>query len=447
MLLHFSSSASEAPLPRPLHLAFLLWCTGLATVTFDRLGTFEAAGFTIKSYYFLFLAAALLTVASAGRAFFAFVPSALKQGLGFALLLALYQALLAPFSFYPLKSAVYTAWLIFDIVCVLLVGSFLLQAFQRQGSLLRVAHFLVAAALGLSAVVLVDHVAYHYGYGKGLIGFNQDELLKWGVSRPHAFAYEPSYLGLYFSLLMPILAAYLMGAHPKTRWMIFLCLAAFAASTLCLLAIGSRLGLAAALLTLGLAVLLSLRHLSPKPVLGLAAAVVAGALLTYAVSPPKQIQLVRENFVDTVVQGKDGSGNARVRAMQKSLGIAKESHLLGVGVGASYAYEMAREGRAGQLDSGAESIMSIWGQLLAESGLAGPLCFLALGLSLAVALYRRSAGGRNILFSMLFASCVIFFIFSAHWVGNVARTDIWVWIALWHAFGHGTAATDTNQSA
>ena len=83
----------------------------------------------------------------------------------------------------------------------------------------------------------------------------------------------------------------------------------------------------------------------------------------------------------------------------KSLGIAldmaRETHWLGTGVGASYRYfrehggfDYNFQGDITDRENGNEVIMSTWGQLLAEGGLVAPLLYLLAGFFLVRALWR-----------------------------------------------------------
>ena len=106
-----------------------------------------------------------------------------------ALSLALFYLGMAPWSAYPLKSFLYSTWLLFDLFAIWLTT----QHLFREASPCFFKRVALAPLLFASAVILVDSVAYTFGHRGGLIGFNQDIFLNLAVSRPHAFSNEPSY--------------------------------------------------------------------------------------------------------------------------------------------------------------------------------------------------------------------------------------------------------------
>lgn len=416
--------------------ALYLWCLGLGLVTFDLALAFEWSGFTIKGYYFVFLLSALLSAPReiSENGFWNSAKRVLSPPWVFVFALFLYELALAPFSLMPVKSYAYSVWLLFDLTVVGISGSLALTAVPREMALTALRRTLIAAGLLLSFVVIADYVAYFYGHTEGWIGFNQDRDLKWGISRPHAFAYEPSYLALYFSVVLPLLLSQLF-AGLRARWERAAVALASISVILALFILSSRTGWVAA--GLGVAAVLFFTKAKRGPVLaalGLGAVVILGA---WAFSPERQKSLVADNLVTSVIKGQDGSGNSRVRAMIDAVRIGTETKFLGTGVGASYAYVMKSRGQEGPYETGAEYIMSIWGQLIAESGLVGVACFLLLGLALWTGLRRSDLSAP--LRTSLLVTLAVFFVFSSHWVGNVARTDIWVWMAIWHAFGNQPA--------
>ena len=103
---------------------------------------------------------------------------------------------ISPWSAFPLKSFLYSCWLLFDIGMVWLSTQIL---FRRLGAVW-FARLIFGTLLFLSGIILMDYAAYPFGYRGGLIGFNQDIILNLMVSRPHAFASEPSYAAAYLAL-------------------------------------------------------------------------------------------------------------------------------------------------------------------------------------------------------------------------------------------------------
>lgn len=418
-------------------MALLFWMMGFSIITFDHGLAFDFKEFTIKAYYFLFLISGLLII----RHFWmekntsALLKTIIALPWFAAVCLAIYQLSRAPFSLMPLKSFVYTAWLGFDIVIVGILGGLAIRLDPERAR--RYLLWVISlSSIALCAVLITDHIAYYFGYISGLIGYNQDRFLHWGISRPHAFAYEPSYLGLYFSIGFPFLLADIMQKKVKSTLPFALSLASCAAIAAGLFILGSRTGWVATTLSLGL--LLALEKFRVPKLKIISALVVAFAtiLLVIFVSPQKQIDLTKRNLVTSVIKGQDGSGNVRLRSMLQAVDLAKESNFLGVGVGGSHAVIVRKIHPMAPLDTGAEAIMSIWAQVLAESGLPGVFFLVVFGGTILRGTLSKMREWADPFNTALFVTSFVFFLFSTHWVGNIARTDAWVWIAIWGAFGN-----------
>jgi O-antigen ligase len=152
--------------------------------------------------------------------------------------------------------------------------------------------------------------------------------------------------------------------------------------------------------------------------------------------PAKHRELMNKNLISTVAEGRDGSGNQRLRAMGDALAAARETHGLGTGVGGSFFHYLERHPRHNSqyvVTLGGENIMSIWGQILAESGIPGTLLFLLFTLSFWRLAWRHTQRRPGPRATAILVSSVLVLGFAAHLVGNVARSDIWPWFALWVA--------------
>lgn len=415
--------------------ALYLWCLGFATVTFDLAFTFELAGFTIKSYYFAFLASALCTLPGVLRRkeLNAVLKSLLSPPWIFAFALFLYAIGTAHEAEIPKKAVAYSAWLLFDIVIVAILGAVTIRALPREQSTRILRHTMTAATMILSLVLLVDHIAYFQGYKSGLIGYNQDRLLNWGVSRPHAFAYEPSYMAMFFSLALPFLFSWFIQKGQRGRDRL-LAGAALSFTLVSLFLLSSRLGWAAAVLSLSLHAFLERSRLPKRLILASLGTALLVVGISIAISPRHQADMINYHLISGMVTGKDGSGYSRLYFIKQSVAALEQSSYYGVGLGGSFSYVQRMHGIDPPYDMGAEAIMSIWAQLLAELGIFGVACYLAFSYWLIRGIIRTS---RDMpLRNALLVSCAIFFLFTAHWVGNVARTDVWVWITLWSAFAH-----------
>jgi hypothetical protein len=125
--------------------------------------------------------------------------------------------------------------------------------------------------------------------------------------------------------------------------------------------------------------------------------------------------------------------------------IAKETRFVGTGMGASFTYWLQKSDvqvdrkneeleEALTSDRGKELIMSTWGQALAEGGFLIVFLFGAAAYWLSSRLYRHWKYTIAPVMLGCFLSSLIFFVFTAFWLGNFARGDVWVWYALWNFY-------------
>jgi O-antigen ligase len=426
-----------------LPFSFWFFALGFFTCTWDLLLTVSAGGFHFKAHQGFFLLAFLFALREVGRAGFADFFRPLSRPFSrFMLFLLLYYACTTIESAFPLKSALYCVWFGFQLGCLWLTAQYLARAGMIQ-ALIRVAW---ATLLFLSAVILIDHVAYRFGYIGGFIGNNQDIILRWGTSRPHAFSSEPSYAAAFLALGVLTLAGHVISFSRKKGLAglgTLLILTALAITT-------SRtgwisLGLGVALLV---AIPLCFGRKLPLRKIALASAVGALAMLAFFFSTPaSQRSALHQKFVSSLFSGQDGSGNARLRAYREAWKMAQETHWIGTGLGASYRYYI-QHGGVDPTDLNAmaikhygnEIIMSTWGQLLAEGGLPAILLFVLAGWALLRELLRRWKENYSALALGSLVAALVWFGFSAWWLGNICRGDIWVWYGLWGAVAAGVAA-------
>ena len=431
--------------------AAILWIMGLSIITFDKILTFTFSGFTIKSYYFLFLAAAAINFFDALKAgvLWREMQKFLKPPILFVILLFLYELAFSPFSLVPKKSLGYSIWLFFDISVVMLSGIYCLQKIPpaQRKSLILFALALSGTALGL--IVIIDYIAYFKGYTAGWIGFNQDTSLHWGVSRPHAFAYEPSYLAMNLSMILAFLFSELLDSSLFDKRKM--------ATVGSILTIGvalyilfSRSGWISTTLSLMLVGIIQYKKFFHVRNLLILACLPVAVLLVLYFSPKEQKTRIFDQSLGPIIEGRADSGSSRIWAMKFGIKIGKDFHYLGSGVGGSYKYYLETYDKppppfhlikgyiAPKYEQGSELIMSIWSQLFAESGLPGFILFLCFALALLFRLWKENRQLNTPFQSAMLATCLVFFVFTAHWIGNVARTDIWGFITLWYVFGEST---------
>ena len=413
------------------------------TSTWDLLYKVDTGGFTLKLYQPLALAALLAAFLEKRRQGPAqFLAPLFSPFPAAVLLLAIYYLALSPWSVFPLKSFLYSCWLLFQVGTIYLVAVHLGQRYPREHFL----NLIWITLLFLGYVILVDYIYYYFGFKGGLLGWNQDKITGLGLSRPHAFSSEPSFIATFMSL--GVLTATLPALRAaKSRWKtlaaLFLVLFAIIATT-------SRTGWVCLGLGFGLlcvAPLLVGRKVQWKLVGGLAAGALALVAVLLATTPPAQRNVMMESFVGSIFKGNDSSGNSRLKALGLAWEFAKETHFVGTGFAAHYKYFRdhggwdyhAREA-FNRAQYGNEMIMSIWGQLLAEGGLIAVLLYFAAGAFLTRALFRQwKKSGDSFAMSSMVASFVFFF-FAAFWLGNVNRGDMWVWLGIWGAVAQGPQA-------
>ncbi len=431
-------------------LAVWFFFLGFFTCTWDRVLTLELGGFTLKAHQLLFFSAFLLAIFGERKRGLAHLLQPFRHLFPLSILaLVLYYGLSSPWSVFPLKSSLYAAWIAFNLCTIWYTAALLTPVLPRE----RLLQF-VWVVLGFHvSVVLVDHVAYQFGFTHGLIGFNQDEILKWGVSRPHAFAFEPSYIAVFFcfSLLLTYSSFTLLPKARRWPYLFILMLGLFS-----LIIVTSRTGWVS--LVVGIFLILFLygwrkRKYPWQELLMLVLAVGTTAGIYFVSIPKTQQKALDKSLVQSVYTGNDGSANSRLRAHLYAWQMAKETHWLGTGLGASYKYWTETRSDENHPHNppfnpaqyGNEIIMSIWGQLLAEGGVPALVLYGLAGifflLRLAQSWWQKPEDLMNL---GALASASVFFCLVAFGIGNVARGDIWVWLAIWWRMSAYDSLLPTN---
>jgi len=429
--------------------ALVPFLAGILTCTWDKIFFFDVGGFTLKIHQLFFLISFLMASLSAPRKILPQFISCPTKRFGLAMLiLALYYGISSPWSHFPLKSFLYSGWLAFNLITIWLTAVLLQKKLSAQ-----ILSYAVAAAMAIQSLVIgVDHLAYQFGYKGGLIGFNQDTVLRWGASRPHGFTSEPSYAAAF--LCFALVFTYSSLRKRNLGYNLPLILAGIF-GVFALVATTSRTGWIS--LSLSLVLLFSIKALRdfkiPWRELGISFVIVGSIAAIFLLSTPvHQRGILDKSLVSSIVKGTDGSGNSRVLVHHYAWQIAKDTHFLGTGLGASFNYWRDTTDASHlyavppSIDSksshGHEFIMSTWGQLLAEGGIPGISLYLLATIFLIYALWKKwkETGDRLALGSLV--SALVFFGFVAFLLGNVARGDIWIWYAIWSR----VAMKDLNAS-
>lgn len=418
-------------------MAWYFFSAGFFSATWDRLLTCEFQNITLKIHYLFFVLSFLCLLYSGKKQFFQDAVKNLRTGFPLFFLILVAQFLLSiPRSYFPFKTFLYSCWITFDLVCIWLPAAILAEKVPVK-SLLR----LVAFTLIFHAVVIfIDQAAFYSGYRDGLIGFNQDHDLRWGVSRPAAFSFEPSYIASFLSLGALFLV-------PHLRRINKLFLIAFAITVPAIFFSTSRTGVGA--LFLGGIIFVMMEFWFKKKIPWKMMAVsllflVSVISLFYFSRPQVERAELDKQLMSSLIQGRDGSGVTRLQALGFAWKINSETGWLGAGLGASFRYWALGHDKTLLFDEGKdlqksqfgnELIMSTWGQLLAEGGIVALILFLGAAFWVCVNLYlvRKKIDSPDITSALLVA--IVLFFFILHWLGNVARVDIWVWYAAFAFIG------------
>lgn len=420
------------------------------TSSWDLLLKLDIAGFTLKLYQPLALGALAALIWETRKADLRELLVPLTSPFTKCLLLlGIFYFALAPWSAFPLKSSLYAGWLFFDLFAIWLV----FQHVATKHGLLPFLQWSRVTMLFLSSVIFVDYFAYQFGFRGGLLGWNQDIITNLGLSRPHAFSSEPSYVATFLCLAL-LTCGPMIFQRAKSK-----CLAALELSVVgfAIVATTSRTGwvsLGGGLGLLCLAPLLVGKKIQWKLVGSLFALVTVASLVFVLTTPPEQRAVMKNTFVGSILSGTDSSGNSRVKAHLLAFEIAKDTNFLGAGFAASYRYFKDRGGfdysaqeEFNPKQYGNELIMSTWGQLLSEGGLPAVLLFLSAAIFLVKGLLQSWKQTQDSLaLGSLVASCVFFF-FAAFWLGNVCRADIWVWYAIWSAVAVRTSGVYSSPTS
>lgn len=413
---------------------WLFFYAGFFTCTWDRLLAHEFGGFTLKFHQISFLCCFLSLALLYRREFPERIWRALRENpaaVALALLPIYYLAML-PLSFFPLKTFLYGCWLIFNLVAIL--GSALLLAEHVPWRLWFQMIFLTS--LSLCLVIFIDQYAFYHGYPDGLLGFNQNKDLQWDASRPAAFSFEPSYVASFFVCALII---QLGEIWQRKRLANFLFLG-FSAIVLALIFTTSRtgwFGFALGLAFMAFVALLFGKDAKVKATILKTAIISVLAIgLAGVFTPTTQRDRILSQLVFSIAQGRDGSGNSRLIALQSAATMAAETHGLGAGLGASFRFYMAKHDPKYQITSanyGDQAMMSTWGELLAEGGIPAVLLYLAAAFLFVRSLWAKFRQTQSMVSLGILSSALIFFVFIAIWIPNIARGDVWVWYALWLA--------------
>ena len=435
------------------NLARHLWCLGFSFVTFDQALVWKFQSFNFKLCYGFFFLSFLLTLTAVikesglRQSFAKYASILLRSPWLFASLLLANALLLLPISYVAKKSVAYSTWLSFDLLAILATAILLFSREhnpKEDSSRLRGLwmKYLWGSLVGLALVVHIDYFAFFYGYRSGLIGFNQGADSWYGYSRPHAFAYEASYLALYFGFgFIYLLFESIVSAKPIIpRW---LSLPALVLSMNVILLTFARSILITMTLSIFLLVLFLIHRgkLHVTKINHLVVAFLLSIATIVSLTPKNQLIAAYDRMIYRAFVGKDGSIDSRLDGFRVAWDAAKSSKFVGVGIGSSYAYwYFELEGAPSikglvlpQTIYQRHKIQSLWMEILAELGALGVLLFASLAGAVCVHSWRATRRDPGMDSYVAFAMLSVFFLFTAHWFPNLCRPDIWAWIGVWGA--------------
>ena len=392
---------------------------------------YDLGGFTLRISQLFFAFSLGATLLAVGRKGFILIKRSIWSFPTFLAALGAYYLATTPWSYFPLKSFLYSGWIFFNLLSIWMV----LALLRSQLTTKWLIRGIFAALTFHAAIILIDQIAFQFGYTSGFIGFNQNDVLQWGVSRPYAFSFEPSYIGT-FLCLGSLLLAPILTNKPRAYW------AAIAVTVFAMVATTSRTAWACFALGMGFLTFFYFLKFRSLPWKHLAQATAATCVIVsaYLISmPSEQRANMHASLIGSIAKGTDGSGNHRLKVFSYAVKMAKDTNWIGTGLGASFRYwsetvfspDVAQEGKFGRQSYGSEVVLSTWGQLLAEGGLPAVFLYAAAAFCIVRALIRKwlTTGSKLALGGV--ASALAWFLFGTFWLGNLARGDIWVWYAAW----------------
>ncbi|MCX7013393.1 MAG: hypothetical protein NTW86_12700, partial [Candidatus Sumerlaeota bacterium] len=333
--------------PSFLDSARVAYIAGFAVITWDRFLVLEISGFHLKLAYFLLLAAMALDLSDRWRApregltrwesvaeFFR--PILLPPWVLWLAFTAL-CFVLTGVSDVPRKSAGYSLWAAFDLIAFAATGISLFARGKEEEPRWRAR--LVDGWIGgitlVSAIAIIDFIAFLFGARDGWIGWNQSRNLEWthGVlARPQAFSYEPSYLALAIAFVQPTLMIRLLlgGAGAacflaRDRWKRDL--ARFVVVTGALAAIFARTGFLLVGIEAALVVAFLFTRVSHARKAALGGGLAAILVAAFLLMPAAQRRAIYDTFLLPLLRGADVSMNGRIYVWVEGFRFAKERPL------------------------------------------------------------------------------------------------------------------------
>jgi O-antigen ligase len=408
----------------------LFWSLGFFTCTWDLLLTKDVGPITFKIHQLFFLlsfASGLLALAQP----FSKLWQLLKHPFALGILsLVFFYFCSTLWSYFPLKSFLYSGWILFNFLTIWTS----LQLLEGRLTTDYLIKLILGTASFISLIILVDQGSFWFGFEAGLIGYNQNTTFTQGLSRPHAFAMEPSYAATFLALAV-ILACPWAIRSPIRYGRIAALVVSLAAMALTTSRTG-WFGFILGMIFILIFITLKNRSLPWRELaaLALAAVIIKGSIWAWTSESHRTV--ISQQLIGGIRSGNDGSSAGRLAGLKNALAFSKETNFLGVGLGASWRYWQETRGKnapasSGNENFGDEAIMSIWGQLLAEGGIVAVLLYALAGFTLVFGLWQayRYSGDPLVLGAL--SACLVFYCLIALLIGNVARGDIWVWLAIW----------------
>ena len=431
-----------------LRIARIAYIIGFAVITWDRFLVLDVSGFHIKLAYFFLIAATALDWADRWRApreglprwrsVAEFFGPIVRPPWVFWLAFAALCFVLTGASDVPKKSAGYSMWAAFDLIAFAATG---ISLFARgRADELRWRARLLDGWIGgvalVSAIAIIDFIAFFFGAREGWIGFYQTRVFEWtqGVlPRPQAFSYEPSYLALAIAFVQPTLMMRLLlggasaaGSPARDRWKRDL--AQFVIVTGALAAIFSRTGFLLLAIEAALVAAFLFTRVSHGRKAALGGGLAAILVVAFLLMPAAQRRAIRETFLLPLFHRTDVSMNGRLYVFAEGFRFAK-ARPWGSGPGTAMKRWLEAHEPGNRLENfpqNATSMMSVWPEVAAEEGWLGlalaALFFVWLGVHLA---RNSSIEARGVFIAYLAVAGVGLLL-----MPTITRADLWSLLAL-----------------
>ena len=393
--------------------AAFLWSFGLASVAFDRVYLFSAGEQNAKVAYLFFGLAAAACCWAEKREFgtrvflYRLHDIAVSGPWQYLLLYFLWVNLFAPFTVNPIQSVVYALAGWFGLASVGFTAQLIFCDRGTRGIALVPSRLRLAflsynfSVLALSLSYLLARLAPDLGV-LPLFENRVDALIYFTAGFPFlVWDFANPKRQLMPRALVALTAMSMMAALFLMRELVFLAAALSAPAALLAIGIYKRIRLQRSLAVFAALCLLGIN-----------------GVFIYSQIPATSTarELIDARLGESAMQ-VERKLRSYVPELHETVATLKSTHFLGAGVGSS------------NIPRG------VWLQILAETGVVGLALYLAFFASLIHRLVTIRHAQQLVVSNVALISATIFLVFLSHFPRNPYGTGIWIWYALWAAFG------------